>query len=149
MSIVHLVAGLMVLAIFFALYAACYLARRKRSKAKGMALLCAFLLAVAGTVMVLADDDCWPEPEPIPADCKPGQPCPVDEPAGTTGGEVKTPASGSTSMTSTGVNRGAVNTSAEETSASGANTTGLDDGSSAPTAADPLSSSTSPVGGNG
>lgn len=140
MTIVHLVAGLLALAIFCAIFAACYLARRKRAKAKGMALLCALLLAVAGTVMVLADDDCWPEPEPIPADCKPGQPCPVDEPAGTTGGDVKAPASGTTSTTATGVTTGA-----EETGASGA---GPDDGPSA-TAAEPMAPTTSPAGGNG
>lgn len=45
------------------------------------------VIAIVVVLFVVAEDDCWPEPEPVPADCKPGRPCPVD---GDTGGvEVK------------------------------------------------------------
>lgn len=55
-----------------------------RAAAWSLVLLAIFFVAV---LFVLREDDCWPEPEPVPAECKPGQPCPVD---GETGGvEVK------------------------------------------------------------
>lgn len=54
-----------------------------RRVAWGLALVALIFVAV----LIVFKDDCWPEPEPVPADCKPGQPCPVD---GETGGiEVK------------------------------------------------------------
>lgn len=40
-------------------------------------LLLVLVLAFVAAMIILKDDDCWPDPEPVPADCKPGKPCPV------------------------------------------------------------------------
>lgn len=60
--------------------------RKSRAAKVAWSLVAAAIVFVA-VLFILREDDCWPEPEPVPADCKPGQPCPVD---GETGGvEVK------------------------------------------------------------
>jgi hypothetical protein len=45
-------------------------------------------LIFVAALFVLKDDDCWPEPEPVPADCKPGQLCPVEDETSDKPGEV-------------------------------------------------------------
>lgn len=47
------------------------------------------VVAIVVALFIIREDDCWPnpEPDPVPVDCKPGQPCPVD--ADTGGVEVK------------------------------------------------------------
>ena len=56
----------------------------------------AALFFTIGVIVGLKADDCWPEPEPVPAgDCADGKPCPVDtvpQGAPVVGAPVVTPA---------------------------------------------------------
>lgn len=77
--------------------------RKRKSRGRVAAAVVTVVAMAIAALLILLGDDCWPEPEPVPADCKPGDLCPVSKE--TTGGpEIDPlPAVPATSMSTTTV----------------------------------------------